>query len=391
MSSTNYNLIQSAKHALDSGYWKIPFPRPLEAAYQKGTQAERTRHYRFALMIGAIVYLLYTFADLTYLSENYWQSLAVRVFVGVPIIALIAWLIRVRDNSTINDIVLFLGSIPLVATIVYITTLSIEEGQPFYYTGTMIILCYINLVLRLSFWWAVLLSVSLYFVSIATYYYTGLSPEYLNLVIVDDGSVIATTLLANYFMHIQERRGYLRRLLLESSNQKALLAQQQLEVVVDVDQLTGVYNRRALDKLEAIDLNTESGVIFIDIDHFKQFNDIYGHKKGDDCLVIVSEVIRCAIREDDYCIRYGGEEFVVVMIGATAERTQQVAQNVIDQVVLTQIEHSGSQYGYVTVSAGVAFVGNDGDISIDQLIHTADKALYSAKKAGRNRMVLAEK
>jgi diguanylate cyclase (GGDEF)-like protein len=162
------------------------------------------------------------------------------------------------------------------------------------------------------------------------------------------------------------------------------------------DSLTGLPNRRHFDlaltqefKRAARD-GVELSLIMIDLDHFKGFNDIYGHLAGDECLRKVSEAIAgVPQRPADLVARYGGEELVVLLPNTGAEGAETVARLLRNAVCDLRIPHKVNPGGVVTVSCGVAsFVPKlDPHVPV-MLIERADKALYQAKMAGRNRVVI---
>lgn len=174
-------------------------------------------------------------------------------------------------------------------------------------------------------------------------------------------------------------------------------ANQQLEALSATDGLTGLANRRRFDAYWAEEwqraLRTVAplAVIMIDVDHFKAYNDHYGHQQGDACLRRVGEALRVNVRRaGELVARYGGEEFVVVMPGATVEQALQMAEAVHAAIRDARIAHAASPVAAeLTVSLGVA-VGTPHATDLpDRLVQAADAALYEAKRQGRNRTVLA--
>lgn len=174
-------------------------------------------------------------------------------------------------------------------------------------------------------------------------------------------------------------------------------ANQTLSQVARIDGLTGVPNRRSMDELldvawrRAVRHRLPLSVILVDIDHFKDFNDRYGHVEGDRCLQRVAEAMRGALRRpDDFLARYGGEEFLAFPAASTAEMAAQLAHQLRERVErLTVAVADTAQPVRVTISAGVAGVDPAGAGSVTDLIESADRALYAAKAAGRNRVVCA--
>ena len=174
-------------------------------------------------------------------------------------------------------------------------------------------------------------------------------------------------------------------------------ANQDLLRLSSSDGLTGIPNRRYFD--ETLDrewrrsrrLGNELALIMCDVDHFKSFNDRYGHQAGDECLRQVAKALSGqADRGCDTPARYGGEEFSLILPDTDIDGAQIVAERARAAVAELGIPHSESIYGEVTVSLGVACMTPDEDNRSEMLIMAADRALYQAKKDGRNRVVCAD-
>ncbi len=159
-----------------------------------------------------------------------------------------------------------------------------------------------------------------------------------------------------------------------------------------LDALTGLGNRRYFDQAldrelrRAIRDHTSIALLMIDADHFKAYNDSYGHPAGDNCLRAIGSAIRSVVqRPSDVRVRYGGEEFAVLLTGTDEAGAMAVADAIQANIVALQMRHAGSPHGQVSVSIGVASVKPDrGTIRGDKLVRAADRALYAAKAAGRN-------
>lgn len=160
------------------------------------------------------------------------------------------------------------------------------------------------------------------------------------------------------------------------------------------DGLTGLANRRQLDAALPDEIGRARrnarplGVIMLDIDHFKRFNDLYGHPAGDECIKAVGQaVLGCVGRSGDLVVRYGGEEILVLLPESDETGAWQVAEKVLLAVRALAIAHAGSDLGIVTISAGVHVWRNDDpDARAQNLVEAADQALYRAKTSGRNRV-----
>ncbi|WP_097162520.1 GGDEF domain-containing protein [Enterobacter sp. CC120223-11] len=170
---------------------------------------------------------------------------------------------------------------------------------------------------------------------------------------------------------------------------KLLEERQTLTDLSMLDPLTGLYNRRGLqNRLETLmTLDTSDHyVLLLDIDHFKAYNDHYGHMMGDQALIQVSAAIRNAVRSRDIVTRFGGEEFMVLLTSATAEGAIQTAERIRQRVYDLKIPHmfNHSVATNVTVSIGLAPLVDE---DIETALSLADKALYEAKHLGRNNIL----
>jgi diguanylate cyclase (GGDEF)-like protein len=162
------------------------------------------------------------------------------------------------------------------------------------------------------------------------------------------------------------------------------------------DALTGLYNRGYLEESLAREASRARrsgkpfGVMMIDIDHFKRFNDTFGHAAGDTVLRMVGQLLLSLARAEDIPCRYGGEEFVLVMSHASPATLRERAEKLRLGVQGLAIESDDCSVGPVTLSVGIAIFPDHGDSGL-AVLQAADAAMYRAKAAGRNRVVVAEK
>lgn len=146
------------------------------------------------------------------------------------------------------------------------------------------------------------------------------------------------------------------------------------------------------DKLDqSIASNLEVGVIMFDIDHFKSFNDTYGHACGDYVLILVSKIIKSSIRQQDVASRYGGEEFTVMLPNTDKDNALAVAERIRNNVEKMDFVYEG-QHMHVTISGGVSVYTSDSNPvkNAKELVGQADQALYVSKNSGRNRITFAD-
>jgi diguanylate cyclase (GGDEF)-like protein len=185
-----------------------------------------------------------------------------------------------------------------------------------------------------------------------------------------------------------------------------------LQTVVDVrrvtmleqesvtDPLTGIFNRRYMDRrlqeefARAKDYNMPFSILLLDVDHFKELNDFYGHQGGDQILVSLTRLILNSTRANDVVARYGGDEFMVIASNTHASNASQLSERIRQAIQSRQFEVTGESFEHVTVhltiSVGVSSY-YEGVESIQSLIQCADQAMYQAKREGRNRTVVNQK
>jgi len=161
------------------------------------------------------------------------------------------------------------------------------------------------------------------------------------------------------------------------------------------DGLTGLYNRRYMDDVipllfrELAVSTKKAAFVMADLDLFKSYNDTYGHNKGDEALKAFGAMMVSTIRrQTDYVFRYGGEEFSVLLLPTNYEKAEDLARMILNETEKLAIPHTGSPFGHLTISVGVALVDITAETKLQQVIEQADAALYEAKDAGRNRYVI---
>ena len=161
------------------------------------------------------------------------------------------------------------------------------------------------------------------------------------------------------------------------------------------DPLTGLFNRRYLEETLAIEIerakrnNGPFSIIMLDLDHFKRFNDTHGHEAGDAVLQVLGSFLQRQVRGGDIACRYGGEEFTLILPGASLEVGQERAEQLCEGIRTLQVDLKGQSLGRLTLSAGIATYPNHGE-SGERVLQAADVALYHAKRAGRDRAIVAE-
>lgn len=158
------------------------------------------------------------------------------------------------------------------------------------------------------------------------------------------------------------------------------------------DALTGLYNRRYLDEalgreiVRAVRRQRQVGVVLIDVDHFKRFNDTHGHGGGDVLLQQFSRLMQAHAGDEDLVCRYGGEEFLIILPDVDVEALRSRAESLIESARLLRVHLDGEELSGITISAGLA-LSNERLSTAASLLNAADRALYNAKSSGRDRVV----
>jgi len=206
----------------------------------------------------------------------------------------------------------------------------------------------------------------------------------------------------DYLVKLPDRIELLARLRYHAKVHASLLernaALEELQRISNTDGLTNLYNRRYFDETFAEEWRRARrdqqplSLAMLDVDHFKQFNDHYGHQSGDDCLIQVSSALQSSVcRAGDIVARYGGEEFVGIFPNTDTEGAMAIAEKIRKAVTGLDIPHEHSLVAsQVTVSIGVASTFPAADKDRKKLIKAADTALYRAKETGRNRVVCSD-
>ncbi|MEC9483453.1 MAG: diguanylate cyclase [Halomonas sp.] len=371
-------------------HW-LRFSPALERLFERETSRSRARHLLLGGMIAIVIYDLFLITDYVMLPDIFLQALTVRLGILTPLaLALMGCLARglpsLLRESLEAGIVL-----AAAASLVYLLAQTEHALSTYYHTGLILMILFGNVVVRLRFWFAVCTSLLI----ICLYALVRPGPEtlpdetlFINVVMMATCAIF--TLFANYILERDQRRSYLINLRERVRRAELAMSNAELTRLSYADPLTGIANRRELNRYlkKLADSRGLERIAFIlfDIDHFKRYNDYYGHPAGDACLIRVAEILRTSLfRPSDMVARIGGEEFLVVLPESNREMALLVAERLRVAVEAVAIPHEASPTAMVvTLSAGVSDGPMNGDVL--SVLAAADTALYRAKRDGRNRV-----
>ncbi|KAE8438849.1 MULTISPECIES: diguanylate cyclase [Halomonadaceae] len=393
---TSDSFASTIEHELSHPKWHLRFSRALEARFERDTQPQRNRNMVVAGLIAALIYSLFLINDYSFRPEVFWLSVLIRGFVVLPFGLPILWAVYKGVSGSARETMM---ASTVVVGMVASCLISVSSKSPYSYLDIFsfgLILVVGNILYSLRFSYA--LGSSLLSVAIMVYFVIGYDPmptEVKRLAIFSICAKAVFTLVANYRLEASERKAYLLLLRETHRTGHALRSNAELSKLSLTDPLTELANRRQFDALfnhywqQAVEERATVGLMVIDIDCFKAYNDYYGHLQGDHCLKSVASTL--ATHASSACVvaRFGGEEFVVLSKGQPHQAVLDQAEQLRHSVEALQLPHLGRVApDYVTISVGGAVLQPTVGVNASQLFRAADQALYEAKRQGRNRVVM---
>jgi diguanylate cyclase (GGDEF)-like protein len=362
--------------------------------------AYQLHHYRRYLMwfclSAAIFFWLNVMADAILRPEVFAISLTVRtIYIGIYIPAVLA-VFRWSKNFRMLDMMLPMGAFIVNAIWLWLILLSSSPLLSKFMFVPLIIIIIANLVVQACFWPALVNSLLMATVTLFGIYH--LNHEHHEPVVVFFMVYLPVFLFSIFIAWnntLDKRRIFLRSVMDELLRIELSQANEIISKLAHTDPLTGTYNRRHFE----IELNREviraqrSGqpvsLLVMDIDHFKNINDQHGHDAGDNVLKALTVTVQKELRESDLLIRYGGEEFVALLIDTPLIAAQQVAERIRHSLAQCEVSlNCGEASLHFTVSIGVAQL-NTQTHDAAALFKAADRAMYVAKNNGRNQVRVA--
>ena len=369
---------------LKRGFGTLRFSTLLEREFRDFYIAQTLPRARLSGLIALVLVLAVACVDFLF-STPVGESLnPIRLGVLCPLLAQIGVCISLPSaRRWYNEISAF-GVLAVGLVVIYMTHVAALHGANYVLAGLVLVVLYSCLFLGLLFNVATVISALLVVSHTIIGYFMGVPLDELFYMTAILGTTAIIGGTATYSMEHALRTNFLETRLLNE--------------LAERDGLTGLYNRRIFDDYmqrvwrQSRREDETVAIIFVDIDSFKVYNDLYGHQAGDDCLKKVAATIaRCAKRPFDFCARYGGEEFVLVLYGPPDDYARTLPEQIRYDVTDLGIPHARSAAAdVVTVSVGVALARPGSKRSLAGAIQIADEALYQAKSEGRNRVVLVD-
>jgi diguanylate cyclase (GGDEF)-like protein len=382
------------EQTLQGGFAALTFPSDLESRYEAVTSGQRIRELKASGVAIAFLMNLFLLSDRAMVPDMFQLAMSCRLGLYMP--AMLGGIFLIDRFKSVIWREVFVAQAGVLACVIQLL-MCVGSQSPHamaYLVGITMVIFFNNVYSRIRFWVALPVNaVYLGMFALGASLFPSVDWALLVPIALMLASTSAFTLYYLYSLEHEERHNFLL-----GQRQKALAdalghANAKLTRVSRTDALTQVANRRHFDEhlaqvwQRARKDTHDVTVLMMDIDHFKPFNDRYGHPAGDACLQKVASVIRQGLRRPgDLVARYGGEEFIAVLHKATPEQVQMAAERVRAAVAALNIKHEGSPlHGCVTISVGWASACPGAESAgVSGLIARADEALYQAKNRGRN-------
>lgn len=372
------------------------FPEPLESRFRDQKTDKRNRHFPLAGFLAIVIYNLFFISDRIMVPDISATAWRLRLFVVSPAILLVMGLVTVKRFRRHSEFFIMVLMLLTSSGIIYLLTQSHHPNVAHYYTGIILIAIFGNIVAGIRFKTGLITSSVILFAYVVS---LGSMPAMGREAGINSALVLCAALFISLFgcfqLESEARREFLQAMLQRINARKLAETNRKLARISITDGLTNLFNRRHFDTVydaqwrSAARVSSPISLIFIDIDHFKRFNDHYGHQAGDRCLERVAGAINaCVKRAHDLAARYGGEEFVVLLPHTPLDKALIVADLIVRATEKLGIAHEASPtHPFVTLSIGVSCMTPGDSGCPEQLLKFADIAVYRAKESGRNRIV----
>ena len=372
------------------------FSEHLERRYQSDIHTARRRHLILCLILGCVTFGSFTLWTIVINPEQFVSATLQMVGTCVPS-TLVGIVLLNKLSERWRELISMIPSYTgfIVAYNVVINGEHPASGeQALFMFCWPLMLIYVNTCMKSPFKIALTYNIFCLAITVWGVHSAQISLSAGGLILTAIGSASFFSLLGNYWSNAEARRNYLYWLREETRALSLSDANSDLQRLSETDALTGLANRRQIQgKLDALTENhlegaSEGAVLLIDIDHFKSYNDHYGHLLGDECLRAVATALSSCFTSPSAVARFGGEEFIAVLPNTSHDEARRIAHRVLQTVREQELAHLGRTDGLsvITVSIGLAHSASSELTDGTSLLDQADKALYRAKRGGRNRL-----
>ena len=384
-------------------WWRLRLPGGLDREFNEEALEQRVLHTVRSGWLALLVFDSFLLVDWLMARDVFWFGFVVRLLAFTPL-GIITLMGVHRHRGAIKslqwpqlvDWVTLLSGWGAAVCLALILLKSQSPLAMYYHAGFLVVMIYGTLVQRIRTVSAATFILGILALDALCAAYGHLIPMPLRIAMMELLIVCgAFCMVATVSLERAQRRRYLLLRRENGLSESLLAVNMQLQQLSRADVLTGVANRRHFHEYmqqvweRALKDRRPVSVLMLDVDHFKLYNDRYGHPEGDECLRQVAQSITQSLRRpDDFVARYGGEEFVAVLPYTNLDMAVQAAERVRERIQALSMRHESSATdSVVTVSIGVSTViPGDQGMTPDKLLNQADRALYEAKRTERNRV-----
>ncbi|MEI2734359.1 MAG: GGDEF domain-containing protein [Rhodoblastus sp.] len=375
-------LLQDVEELVAARREAAAFPPALEERYERETGPRRARFLVKTTVRAALIYNLFIVCEYLLAPDTFLLATALHLLVVTPWMLFVAHVMPSVSSPRWREGLAASIAVAMAAQVLTIYCLTTSPYVARYIYFVPVIFLSVASIQRMPVRTGFRLAATIFLMIAFASNLRGETPAPIMVVNAVTYACIAGVIVnSNYLVWREQRRLYLLSV-------RDQLRAEMSDSDANVDALTGLGNRRYLDKRaralwEAAPMQVAA--IIFDADHFKSFNDRYGHTRGDTCLKRIAACATAELREtSDVAIRLGGEEFLLLLVDTDAEVAEIVAERIRATIAALGIPHEGNPCGVVTASFGVSSAATR-SATLEGLIEAADAALYVAKSAGRNR------
>lgn len=387
---------QAIDGLLERDWKQLRFPDALETRFQTDCAPQRLRGLLVNGALVAIIFNWMLWSDWMMVPDVFDLALKLRLFVFTPWTIACLFIAALLPSTALREWAAFVWGVAATGITWYVCTSSSDPLAGPYLVSFVPVVMFANSVARMRFKQALLMDAAVLIAFLWGWYATPPA----SLTIMVPGALVVLTaivfsLYSCYRHERDERQNWLLLLRETLLMQELEHAHERLDAISRIDMLTEVSNRRHFDEFlqqvwdRAKEDGSEVSLMMIDIDHFRAYNDRYGQPEGDACLKEVAATLKRRLRRPgDLIARFGGEEFIAVLVGTPLSTAASAAERVRKGVEnMNRLHATSTTHAVVTVSIGVASLRpNAPHANPAQLLAAADEALYQAKSRGRNRV-----